>query len=427
MKSFYISVRTFFIVFVALLCLTETHAQLKFDGDFRLRWYSDDYIHTMDGRGKENYIRMFGRLHLTARASDMVNFNTELATVTDNPASPTRNISGTGSMRYAISQIFAEVNSPNFTIFDATRLRVGRQQFQVGNGLSFGESSYYLDKFDGVRVDLAYDIYNFTAFGAITGQNLSPSGLYPDPGSDQIYVVKGGVNLYDQDIIVYGISDKPRGDYNDSYIIGTGLASTALNGKLEYFGEFAYQKNNTADGTPKIDGIGYMGGASYQFRFGPFKSVKIESKYAAYQGDTSNSMHIKRFSPRYPNFFWGERTGYVNGEIGGDQPNSGRNFEGCRIWYSRIYFIPYFMPKLRLQFQYTNVSEYKNLDGYNSMDDEYAIKLYYSLSSHAQFQFRYGRVIPNGADFDVNNDGNISSTEDRVGLNRYMLDFQISF
>ena len=77
--KFLLSIRSLVFLLVALLCITETHAQLKFDGDFRLRWYSDAYTQAIDGRGKENYIRMFGRLHLSARASDMVNFNTELA------------------------------------------------------------------------------------------------------------------------------------------------------------------------------------------------------------------------------------------------------------------------------------------------------------------------------------------------------------
>ena len=170
-----------------------------------------------------------------------------------------------------------------------------------------------------------------------------------------------------------------------------------------------------------------MYGAAYRFSYGPFKSIKVESKYAAYQGDDKSTTKIEQFSPQYPSFFWGERTGYVNGEIGGDQPHANRNLEGCRIWYSRIYFVPYMFPKVRVQFQYTKVNEYVNNDGYNSMDDEWAIKVYYSLTKNTQMQFRYGRVIPKDKDFDVNKSGSISSTEDRVGMNRYMLDFQVSF
>lgn len=427
MKTFMNTARFNLFVLITLLCTAETFAQLKVDGDFRLRWYSDVFTNSMDNRGKENYMRLFGRLHTTVRASDIINFNAELLTVTDNPDSPTRNISGTGSMHYAISQIFAELNTPEFLLFDATRLRVGRQQFQIGNGLTFGESHYYLDKFDGARLDLAYDIYSLTAFGAITGQNVSSSGLYPDPGSDQIYVVKVGAEYFNQDLMAYYVLDKPRGDFNDSYTIGGGLASNYYSGRLEYFGEFAYQKFHTAEGTAGKSGIGYMAGAAYRFSWGPFKSIKVESKFAAYQGDDKSTREIEQFSPRYPSFFWGERTGYVNGEVGGDQPHANRNLEGCKIWYSRLYFIPYMMPKVRVQFQYTNVNEYINNDGYNTMDDEWAIKVYYNFTSSTQMQFRYGRVVPKDKDFDVNNGGSISSTEDRVGLNRYMLDFQISF
>lgn len=415
-------------LFASLLNTSGVKAQVKFDGDFRLRWYSDVFNNTMDNREKENYMRVFGRLRVTAKASDLVGFNAELSTVTDNPDAPTRNISGTGSMHYALTQIYGEINSSDFLFFDATRVRLGRQQFQLGNGLCFGESSYYYNKFDGARVDFAYDIFDFTAFGAITGQNLSTSGLYPDPGSDQIYVLKGGANVLNQDFMAYYILDKPRGVYNDSYILGTGVASNYyFKGRLEYFAEFAYQKFNTAEGTPRKAGIGYMGGAAYHFSFWPFKSIKLESKYAAYQGDNKNTTEIEMFSPRYPNFFWGERTGYVNGEIGGDYPYNTRNPEGCRIWYSRIYFIPYFLPKLRLQFQYTNVNEYKNNDGYNSMDDEWAIKAYYTVSRNATIQLRYARVIPKGKDYDLDNNGSISSSEDRMGIDRYMFDFQISF
>lgn len=417
----------FLFLFASLLNTSGVRAQVKFDGDFRLRWYSDVFNRSMDDREKENYMRLYGRLRVSARASDLVNFNAELSTVTDNPNAPTRNISGTGSMHYALSQIYGEINSADFLMFDATRVRLGRQQFQIGNGMSFGESSYYNDKFDGARVDLAYDIFDFTAFGAITGQNVSTSGLYPDPGSDQIYVAKGGANVFNQDIMAYYILNKPRGAFNDSYILGTGIASNWLGGRFEYFGEFAYQKFNTAEGTPEKAGIGYMGGAAYRFSWGPFKSIKVESKYAAYQGDNPNTAKVEMFSPAYPSFFWGERTGYVNGDIGGDYPYNTRNPEGCRIWYSRIYVIPYFMPKLRVQFQYTNVNEYKNYDGYNSMDDEWAVKAYYSVSKNATVQVRYARVIPKGDDRDMDGGGTISSSEDRLGIDRYMFDFQISF
>lgn len=416
-----------FVLFIFSAFFTESRAQLKLDGSFRLRWYSDVFSETMDGRDKENYMRLYGKLHSTVKASDIIDFNVELLSVTDNPNSPTRNISGTGSMRFAISQIFAELNTANFFVLDALRFRAGRQQFQLGNGLSFGESHYYLNKFDAARLDLAYDRYTLTAFGSITGQNVSQSGLYPDPGSDQIYVMRGSADVYNQDIMAYYILNKPRGDFNDSYVLGGGVASNYFGGRLEYFAEAAYQRFNTPPNTPVKAGIGYMAGAAYRFGFSPFKSIKVESKYAAYEGDDKSTTDIEQFSPPYPSFFWGERTGYVNGEVGGDHPHANRNLEGCRIWYSRIYFIPLLIPKLRVQFQYTMVNEYINNDAYNSMDDEWAVKVYYNFTTDTQFQFRYGRVLPNDKDFDVNKSGAISSTEDRVTIDRFMMDFQISF
>ena len=143
----------FLFLFASLLNTIGVKAQVKFDGDFRVRWYSDVFNRTMDDREKENYMRVFGRLRITAKASELVGFNAELSTVTDNPNAPTRNISGTGSMHYALSQIYGEINSSDFLIFDATRVRLGRQQFQLGNGLSFGESSYYYNKFNKKKIE----------------------------------------------------------------------------------------------------------------------------------------------------------------------------------------------------------------------------------------------------------------------------------
>ncbi|MCE1189483.1 MAG: hypothetical protein LWX56_10105 [Ignavibacteria bacterium] len=418
----------YFVIALVILCsVTPVQAQVTLDGEFRIRWYSDVYECTRDARDKENYMRVFARMHSLWKASDIASVNMEMATVTENPNSPTRNISGTGVYKYAITQLYAELNKTDYWGLDAIRLRAGRQQFQIGNGLVMGESNYYIDRFDGARVDLAYDKFTLTGFGAIYGQNVSASGLYPDPGSDQIYVVKAGAEVEKQELMAYYLVDKPRGDYNDYYILGGGVASSLMKGHLEYFGEFAYQKFNTPDGAPKKHGIGYMAGVAYRFAWGPFKSIKVETKYAAMQGDDSTTADQEIFSPQFPNFFWGERTGYANGVAGGDYPYHQKNLEGCRIWYSRIYFVPKIAPKVRLQFQYTNVNEYKNNDGYNSMDDELAVKLYYTFSSNVQAQFRYGRVLAKDSDYDPQKTNVVTSSKDRYDMNRYMFDLQIQF
>lgn len=410
-----------------LLFNGKIKAQMNIEGDFQVRWYSDSFQDTRDNRGKENYMRYLGRVRNLFKVSDEVTFNSELTTVIQNRVPTVRNIVGTGNMQYSITQMYAEVTKPNFLIFDVMRLRAGRQPFGVGSGLSFGESYYYLNKFDGARVDLAYGDIALTLFGAITGQNLSESGIYPEPGSDQIYTARLSTSLFEQNIMGYYILQKPRGSFNDNQIFGLGATGSFLNNRLEYFGEFAYQKFNTPDGLPQKAGIGYMGGIGYRFSWGPFRSIKVETRYAAYQGDDASTEKKEIFSPAYPNFFWGDRTGYANGEIGGTYPNNGRNPEGSKIWYSRIYFIPKVLPDLRIQFQYVNVKEYIDNDGYNSKDNEFSTRLYYKISNNTQIEFRYTRGIPNEEDKDLNNNGSITSTEDRFSFNRIMLQLQLNF
>jgi hypothetical protein len=421
MKNLEIIKKIFIITFILLILNSNSLlAQINVEGDFRIRWYSDSFFSTQDNRTHENYMRYLGRIRAKARVAQNTTFQTELITLVDNPASPVRNIVGTGPMRYGISQIFAEMTQPNFLVFDVARFRIGRQQFPIGNGLSMGESYYFLDKFDGARVDLAYKIFTLSMFGAITGQNLSSTGLYPEPGSDQIYVARLGVDIKTQDVMAYMILHKPRGLYNDSYILGIGPSGSIIK-DLEYFGEFAYQKFNTVPGLPEKGGIGYLAGVSYRWSLGPFRSIKVETRYAAYQGDNAKTNKIEQFSPPYPSFFWGDRTGYVNSEIGGDFPNKGKNLEGSRIWYSRIYFIPKVLPSVRIQFQYTNVKEYVDNDSYNSMDDEISSRIYYTLSKTSQMQLRYDYVMPNGTD------NGTSSTNDRYYIKSLMLEWQINF
>ncbi len=412
---------------ILMLFAQHSSAQINVEGDFRMRWYSDSFGWARDNRGQENYMRYLGRLRAKAKVTSNTSFNTELITLIDSPGQPVRNIAGTGPMRFGVSQIYAEMSEPDVLIFDLARIRVGRQQFPIGNGLSFGDSYYYLDKFDGGRLDLAYFPVTVSLFGAITAQNLSSSGLYPDPGSDQIYAVKIGGNILQQDLLLYGIQQKLRGPFNDNIVYGAGATGEIYFKDLEYFAEGAYQLFNQAPGLPEKAGMGYMGGIGYRWGLGPFRSIKVETRYAAYQGDDASTKEIEQFSPPYPNFFWGSRVGYVNGDVGGDYPRNNQNLEGSRIWYTRLYVIPTMLPKLRVQLQYIAVNEYVDNDGYNSMDDEVSLRFYYTVTNNSAFQFRFARAIPNADDKDRDGGGQITSSEDRVSVNSFMLEWQIEF
>ena len=170
-----------------------------------------------------------------------------------------------------------------------------------------------------------------------------------------------------------------------------------------------------------------MGGVGYRWAWGPFRSIKVEARYAAYQGDDAKTKKIEQFSPPYPSFFWGDRNGYVNGEIGGDFPWRGRELEGSRILYGRIYVIPKNFPDLRIQLQYLKMNEYIDNDNYNSKDDEISLRLYYKLFNQSQLSFRFTRSFPNGEDKDINNSGLLSSSEDRVSYSRIMFELQVVF
>jgi hypothetical protein len=423
--------RTFFLLACLAFLLgmqpATVRAQFTVDGEFRTRWYSDRFGDALDKRGQENYIRYMGRIRAKAAIGTQASFFTEFITLTDNPVAPVRNIAGTGAMRYGVSEIYAEITGMNFLVFDVARLRVGRQQFPIGNGLSLGES-YNPDKFDGARLEVARGLFTLGLFGAITGQNLSSSGLYPDPGSDQMYVARLGVNFVKQDLMAYAISHRLRGEFNDSYILGGGSSGSFLVDKLEYFGEFAYQKFNTAPGLQTRSGIGYMAGLGYQWTWWVFRSMKFETRYAAYQGDDASTPDkIEQFSPLHASFFWGARTGYVSGDIGGDFPNKTLNREGSRIWYSRFYVVPRALPRLRLQVQFVHVSEYVNNDGINFMDDEFAFRAYYTISNQVQLQGRYSLVWPNDGDRDLDASGGISSSEDRLTVRSLMMEIQVRF
>ncbi len=416
------------LFFMAFIFQSDVFAQFDVGGDFRLRWYTDAYTQTRDDRPKVNYSRMLARINTSYKVSDLAHLNIEVMNLADTSTSAARGISGTGPIHFGVTQLYAEITKADFMGLDLIRFRGGRQQFSVGNGLSFGESYYYYDKFDGARLDVSYDPISLTLFGAIYGQDVSSNGLWPDAPADQIFVANIGAKVLEQDLIAYGITNHPRGEFNDSYILGAGSSGSFLNDKLDYFVEGAYQKFIQPPGAANKSGIGYMAGLGYKFSLYPFRSIKIETKYAAMQGDDPNTAEIEQFSPPFPDFEFGERKGFVNSVIGGDYPHKDKNLEGSRIWFSRIYFIPKILPKFRLQFQYTKVGGYeKRTDGYNQFDDEWQIKAYYSVTSRIQFQVRYERVIPNDADKDINQNGVISSLEDRYFLDSFMFEIRLKF
>ncbi len=420
--------KIFLLLIIIASPLLKLYAQMDLDGEFRFRWYSDRFYDTRDNRDKENYIRYFGRLHGSIQSSKTTTFHTEVSTVIQNPNTVSaRNIAGSGRLNFTVSQLYADIVMPDIPVLDLMRLRLGRQPFGLGSGLSFGESYYYLEKFDGARVDLAYGDLTLTGFGAITGQNLSESGLYPEPGSDQVYALRAGYSVYQQDIIAYYLLNKYRGMYNDNYIIGAGLNSEMLQNRLNYFAEFAYQKFNTAPGLPEKGGIGYMGGIGYRWTIGPIRSLKVETRYAAFRGDDKSTKDIEIFSPPYASFFWGDRFGYVNGEIGGNFPNNGRYPDGSRLWFTRVYMIHKSLPALRVQLQYLKMNEYEDTDGINPFDDEVSLRFYYQLYKQAQLQLRISKSFVNGEDTDANNSGQITSSEDRYSYMRFMFEVNLEF
>lgn len=409
-----------------LALATGTARSQDLSADLRIRFYNDQFLNTRDNRGTEDYIRYLARIRARWSASANASLYNELITFTEaNPLTPVRGIAGTGNIYYGISQLFGQLTYPDVLWFDVLRLRLGRQQFPIGKGLSLGESFYFVDKFDGARLDLSFRTYNLSLFGAITGVNVSESGLYPEPGTDQLYVARVSKPLYRHTLMLYYIYEKPRNDFNDRYIVGTGFNADWLDGRLDYYFEGAWQNFHTLEGLPGKSGIGYMGGIGYRWSWNFFRSLKIETQYAAYEGDDSSTPETEIFSPLYPSFFWGDRNGYVNGEIGGDYPYDGRNPEGSRIWYTRFYFRPAVLPDLRLQFQYIQIREYVNRDDYNIFDDEFAIKAYYDLSRQVGLQLRYAIDFSNGEDKDLNGNGIITSSEDRVNRQRFMFEFLI--
>jgi len=402
-------------------------AQVQFGGDFMMRAYAERFQDSLDDRDSLNYMRFLGRIYMYAPVSRDASLRTDFVTLSDNPVFPARSIAGTGTLRYSIAQIYADLMAPGFLCFDVARFRLGRQQFQIGEGLALGESYYLTDGWDGVRGDFSYRLWTLSLFGAITGQNLSDDGYYPRPGSDQLYVAKLEYELFNQTLMGYAIYDKRRGVFNDNMITGLGSSGSIHDRNLRYFVELAHQEFHTLGGLPEKSGLGYMAGLSYSWSAGPFRTIKAEVRTAGYQGDDATTDREEIFSPVYPTWWWGDRTGYANGSIGGNWPNRDRRPEGSRVWYGRVYVSPTALPKARLQLQYVTVSDWVNNDGYNENDDEFAVKLYYQLNDNVRLQGRYVRRIANGDDVDVSQDGTITSIEDRVGIDRYMLEFRLRF
>ena len=281
---------------------------------------------------------------------------------------------------------------------------------------------------EGVRFDMAYRSYALSVFGAITSQTVSASGLYPDPGSDQLYIARLSRAFGNHTLMGYGVYNRLRGDFNDHNIFGGGISCNFMTNHLTYFAEMAGQKFHTLEGLPEKGGMGYMAGVGYRWSVGPFRSVKVETRYASYQGDDADTKDkVEIFSPEYPSFYWGSRAGYVDGAAGGDYPYDGRNYEGSRIWYTRAYVVPRQIPKLRIQLQYVMVGEYVDNDDYNTMDDELALNFYYEVSPQARIQFRFAKNYANGEDRDLNESGLISWSEDRVGKTRFMTELEVKF
>lgn len=402
-------------------------AQVQFGGDFMMRSYAERFWDARDDREDLNYMRFLGRIYMHAPVSRDASLRTDFVTLSDNPVFPARSIAGTGTLRYSIAQIYADLMAPGFLVFDLARFRFGRQQFQIGEGLTLGESYYLTDGWDGARGDFSYRLWTLTLFGAITGQNLSDDGYYPRPGSDQLYVAKLEYELYNHTLMGYTVYDKRRGVFDDNMISGLGSSGSIRYRNLRYFVELAHQEFNTLDGLPEKSGMGYMAGLSYSWSAGPFRTIKAEIRTAGYQGDDLTTDREEIFSPIYPTWWWGDRTGYANGSIGGNWPNRDRRPEGSRVWYGRVYVSPSSLPKARLQLQYVTVSDWVDNDDYNENDDEFAVKLYYQLNDNVRLQGRYVRRIANGDDYDVSQDGTITRIEDRVGSDRVMLEFRLRF
>jgi hypothetical protein len=409
---------------LGLLVALPAQGQVRFGGDFMMRFYNEKFDNTMDNREGLNYTRVRARLSMDAPIGKTAGVHTDFVTVSSNPTLPARAIGGLGPLSYGISQIYGDMVTPNVPMWDLTRIRVGRQHYSLGDGLTLGDSYYQLNQYDAGRVDLMRGSWTLGLFGSITRQEVTADGYYPKPGSDQLYVAKVESELYDHVLLAYSAYEKQRADFNDNVVFGLGARGHLFTRDIEYSGEFASQDFNTLPGLPDKGGIAYMGGLSYTWSMGPFRTVKAEFRTAGYQGDDPSTREIETFEPYYPAWAWGDRVGYVNGDVGGDYPHDGKRLEGSRIYFSRIYFSPSAWPDFRLQLQYATVDAWeKSNSGATGSSDEYGVKLYYSVNQNVRLQARYFLRTQGGGDADVNDSGVISSSEDKYDARRIVFEF----
>lgn len=412
---------------LALLAASQVRAQVQVGGDFMARSYLEQYSNTLDDRPDLTYMRYLGRLYLYSPLGEYGSFHSDFVTIGENPVFPTRTIAGSGEMYYGISQIYGEILTPHMPWADMARFRFGRQHYELGSGLTMGDSYYLIDGYDGVRADLARGPWTVGLMAAITAQDITAGGFAAEKGSDQLYVAKLEYGMYDHTLLLYSVYDKRRGVFNDNIVTGLGATGHIGVRNLEYFGEVATQRYNRLAGLPKKGGTAYMAGLSYSLSTGPFRVIKAEVRGAGYQGDDDTTDRIEIFEPIYPSWAWGDRAGFVNGTIGGDYPHMDRRLEGTRVWYGRVYFSLAALPKYRLQLQYVTVDDWVNNDGVTEPYDEFGIKLYYTINNNIQLQARYMNRRANSEDADLNGNGVITSYEDRYDVDRLMMEFRVQF
>jgi len=411
-----------------LLGVPQTQAQVQIGGDFMMRAYWENFWDTRDNRESVQYSRILGRLYLDTNIGEYGAFRTDLVTISENPVFPSRTISGTGEISYGISQIYGEIMTPHLPGLDLARLRFGRQHFKLGQGLTLGDSYYQIDEYDGVRADLMFGRFTLGLLGATTFQEIARGGYNAAPNTDDnLFVGKLEYELTDHTLLGYMVYEAPQGDFNDNVITGLGAKGRIVLRNLKYFGEVATQNFNTLAGLPDKGGMGYMAGISYSWSMKGFRTIKVEARGAGYQGDDATTEKIEIFEPHYPSWFWGDRTAYANGSLGGDYPHRGIRPEGSRVWYGRIYFSPASLPKWRLQLQYATVNDWVNNDGHNEGNDEWGLKLFYEISSNVRLQGRYFRRMANSPDEDLNGSGVITGAEDEFEAQRILVEMRVQF
>ncbi len=420
------SILVFAVLFLGIAAVEEqAWAQLSFGGDLRLRMIHDQFSGSLDDRESLTYMRYLSRVNARATVSSNTRFYSEFTSITDNELVPVRGIAGSGQLMYGLSQLYGETIYSDVGFIDLMRFRVGRQQFPIGRGLSQGESAYFINLFDGVRGDFATGRVRLSLFGAVTRQNLSPSGLFPASGGDRIYIGRLSTTVAEQNLMSYFIYNDLEGMFNDNYITGFGGSGNILE-EMDYFWEVAYQRYNQAPGLPEMSGIGYMVGLGHRWPMGPFRWFKVETRFAGYEGNDPETDRIGRFSPQFPSFFWGDRAGFANPFVGGDYPREGRDLTGSHIWYIRAYVVPHFLPQSRFQVQYVRVREWIDTDGFNPYNNEIAARFFYEITRNSRIQLRYVHRMPNEEDIDPDT-RLVSSATDLFEIHRFMLEWHVWF